>query len=55
VPILGQHGLVLVQGLEDGEGGTLRISSTLFHAQSGQWLCSVEKPANMQDFGMTCT
>ena len=37
-PILGAHGLLLVQSVEDGEGGTLRITSTLFHASSGQWL-----------------
>lgn len=58
VPILGEHGLLLVQSLEDGEGGTLRITSTLFHAASGQWLSSelsVIKPDNMQDFGSVAT
>ena len=57
-PILGQHGLLLVQSLEDGEPGTLRLTSTLFHASSGQWLsseCSVNKPDDMQNFGMTST
>jgi ERF superfamily len=52
--VLAQHGLVLVQALEDGEGGTLLVSSALFHAASGQWLSSelsVEKHQNMQDFG----
>ena len=38
VPILGQHGLLLVHGIEDGEGDALRITSTLFHAASGQWM-----------------
>jgi hypothetical protein len=50
--------LLLVQSLEDGEAGTLRIVSTLFHAASGQWLSSefsVAKPENMQDFGSACT
>ena len=58
VSILGHHGLLLVQSVEDGETGSLRITSTLFHASSGQWLSSevsVEKPADMQSFGMTCT
>jgi hypothetical protein len=58
VPILGQHGLLLVQSLEDGEGGTLMITSTLFHAASGQWVSSelsVIKPDNMQDFGSVAT
>jgi hypothetical protein len=58
VPILGQHGLLLVQSVEDGEGGMLRMTSTLFHASSGQWMaseCSVNKPDDMQTFGMTCT
>jgi hypothetical protein len=58
VPILGQHGLMLVQSVEDSAEGQLRITSTLFHAASGQWLSSefsVAKPENMQDFGSACT
>jgi hypothetical protein len=57
-PVLAAQGLLLVQALDDGEAGTLRITSTLFHAASGQWLASalsVEKPTNMQDFGSVCT
>jgi hypothetical protein len=57
-PVLAQHGLVLLQSLEDGEGGTLRVVTTLIHASSEQWLSSeltVEKPANMQDFGAVST
>jgi hypothetical protein len=57
-PVLGQYGLLLVQSVEDGEWGMLRITSTLFHASSGQWLSSdvsVTKPDDMQNFGMTCT
>jgi hypothetical protein len=57
-PILGQHGLLMVQSLDDGDGGTLRIISTLFHAASGQWVSSevsVEKPGDMQSFGMAAT
>jgi ERF superfamily len=57
-PVLAQHGLVLVQTLEGGEGGTLLVSSTLFHAASGQWLSTeltVEKPQDMQTFGAVST
>jgi ERF superfamily len=49
-PILGQHGLLMIQSLEDGEWGTLKITSTLFHTASGQWVSSevsVEKPGDM--------
>ncbi len=52
-PVLLAHGLLLVQALEDGQGGTLRMTSTLFHASSGQWMTSevsVEKPDDMQNF-----
>lgn len=58
VPVLGQHGLLLVQAIEDSAEGQLRITSTLFHAASGQWMgaeVSVPKPDDMQNFGMTCT
>jgi hypothetical protein len=55
--VLATHGLVLVQGIEDGDNGQLCISSTLFHT-SGQWLqcaLSVPKPASMQEVGAIST
>jgi hypothetical protein len=58
VPVLGAHGLLMVQSLGDGEGGTLCLTSTLFHVASGQWLrseVSVTRPETMQDYGAACT
>jgi hypothetical protein len=55
--VLAQHGLVLVQALEDGEAGQLCISSTLYHS-SGQWLqeaLTLPKPAGMQEVGSLST
>jgi hypothetical protein len=55
--ILAQHGLVLVQAVDDGEHGQLCIRSTLYHT-SGQWLAcalSVPKPTSMQEVGSLST
>jgi hypothetical protein len=55
--VLAQHGLVLVQAVEDGDTGQLCISSTLYHT-SGQWLqcaLSVPKPTAMQEVGAIST
>jgi hypothetical protein len=56
-PVLATHGLVLMQGIEDGDNGQLCISSTLYHT-SGQWMqcaLSVPKPASMQEVGSLST
>ncbi len=58
VPVLGAHGLLLVQALEDGEPGLLMVVTTLYHVKTSQWMSagiSAERPENMQDFGSTCT
>src|SRR5262245_33495977 len=57
-PVLAQHSLVLVQSLDDGECGTLQVTTTLFHAASGQWLASmmsVEKVSDPQTWAMHVT
>jgi hypothetical protein len=55
--VLAQHGLVLVQGVYDGENGQLCIRSMLSHT-SGQWLScalSVPEPTSMREVGSLST
>ncbi len=58
VPVLGAHGLLIVQSLGDGIGDTLCLTSTIFHVASGEWVrseVSVKRPENLQDFGAAST